>query len=134
MPSRFVRGLFAAAALLCGAAPARAAIFEPLFMVTKVVGEVRIENLSDEEAAAIKLVPERLIVGQPFCLSRVPYAERRKIMMPRLLWSLFDGQRNLLQCVRIHDGEVRTRATPEFIGRVMDSLRYLEKYGYVRLR
>ena len=44
MPSRFVRGLFAAAVLLCGAAPARAAIFEPLFMVTKVVGEVRIEK------------------------------------------------------------------------------------------
>ena len=44
MPSRFLRGALAAAALLCGAAPARAAIFEPLFMVTKVVGEVRIEK------------------------------------------------------------------------------------------
>ena len=44
MPSRFLRGALAAAALLCGAASARAAIFEPLFMVTKVVGEVRIEK------------------------------------------------------------------------------------------
>lgn len=43
MPSRSTRALLAAAILLCGAA-ARAAIFEPLFMVTKVVGEVRIEK------------------------------------------------------------------------------------------
>ena len=41
MPSRVLRGLFAAA-LLCGAVPASAAIFEPLFMVTKAVGDVRI--------------------------------------------------------------------------------------------
>ena len=44
MPSRISRGILAAAALLCGAAAARAAIFEPLFMVTKVVGEVRVER------------------------------------------------------------------------------------------
>ena len=44
MPSRFTLGLFAAATLLCGAAPSRAAIFDPLFMVTKVVGDVRIEK------------------------------------------------------------------------------------------
>ena len=46
MPSRLLRGAFAAAVLLCGAAPAVAAntIFDPLFMVTKVVGEVRIEK------------------------------------------------------------------------------------------
>ena len=100
----------------------------------KKLGEVRPENLSGEEAAALELVPERLVAGQPFCLSRVPYAERRKIMMPRLLWSLFDGRRNLLQCVRIHDGETGGRATPGYIGQVTDSLRYLEKYGYVRLR
>ena len=44
MPSRFLRGARAAAALFCGAASARDAIFEPLFRVTKVVGEVRIEK------------------------------------------------------------------------------------------
>ncbi len=44
MPSRFTSGVLAAAVLLCGAASSRAAIFEPLFMVTKVVGEVRIEK------------------------------------------------------------------------------------------
>ena len=46
MPSRLLRGALAAAALLCGAAPAVAAnaIFEPLFMVTKVVGEARVER------------------------------------------------------------------------------------------
>lgn len=44
MPSRPMRGLLASAVLLCWAAASRAAIFEPLFMVTKVVGEVRIEK------------------------------------------------------------------------------------------
>ena len=44
MPSRLTRGLLAAAVLLCGAASSRAAIFEPLFVVTKVVGEVRVER------------------------------------------------------------------------------------------
>ncbi len=44
MPSRFTHGLLAAAVLLCGAASSRAAIFEPLFVVTKVVGEVRVER------------------------------------------------------------------------------------------
>ena len=46
MPSRLLRCAIAAAALFCGAASAFAAntIFEPLFMVTKVVGEVRIER------------------------------------------------------------------------------------------
>ena len=44
MPSRLSRGLLAVAVLLCGAASSRAAIFEPLFVVTKVVGEVRVER------------------------------------------------------------------------------------------
>ena len=45
MPSRALRGILAAAALLlCGAASAPAAIFEPRFMVTKSVGDVRIEK------------------------------------------------------------------------------------------
>ena len=44
MPSRALRGLFAAAVLLCGAAPSVAALIEPLFMVTKAVGDVRIEK------------------------------------------------------------------------------------------
>lgn len=43
MPFRVLHGLFAAAVLLCGAASS-AAIFEPLFMVTKVVGDVRVEK------------------------------------------------------------------------------------------
>ncbi len=42
MPFQFKRGLLAAAVLLCGAGSSAAAIFEPLFMVTKLAGEVRI--------------------------------------------------------------------------------------------
>jgi hypothetical protein len=46
MPSRSLCGLLASATLLCaaGSAFAGVTIFEPLFMVTKVVGDVRIEK------------------------------------------------------------------------------------------
>lgn len=56
MPSRTLRGLLASAALLCGAAsaPAANAIFEPLFMVTKVVGDVRIEKPNGTQDALRK--------------------------------------------------------------------------------
>lgn len=50
MPFRTLRGLLSAAALLCGAASS-AAIFEPLFMVTKAVGDVRIEKPNGQTEA-----------------------------------------------------------------------------------
>ena len=91
-------------------------------------------GLTPEESAASGTVPEREFVGQPFCQSLVPYAERRRIELPRLLWTLFDGRRDLLECIRTFDGENGSRSTPEFIGNVLAALRFLEKYGYVRLR
>lgn len=86
------------------------------------------------EAAAFQVVPERKFTGQPFCQSLVPYDKRRKIGLPRLLWTLFDGKRDLLECIRIFDGETGKRSTPQFIQNMLDALRFLEKYGYVRLR
>ena len=96
-------------------------------------GPVRNELFGTEENRARNIIPKRLLPGQPCCQSRVPYAERRKIAMPRLLWSLFDGSRDLLTCVRIMDGETGRRTDPAQIMNFIEVLQFLEQYGYVRI-
>lgn len=96
-------------------------------------GQIRHELFSPMERRAHAVVPERLRLGAPFGLSHVPYEERRKTTVSRMLWSLFDGKRDLLTCVRILDGNGNARTLPQQIGKIIDDLRFLEKYGYVRL-
>ncbi|MBO4633284.1 MAG: AAC(3) family N-acetyltransferase [Lentisphaeria bacterium] len=98
------------------------------------IGPVQYERFSTPENRARNLVPRHLVPGQPFCLSRVPYPERTKFVMPRLLWALFDGKRDLLTCIRIMDGEIRTKTSPGQIRDIISGLRFLEKYGYVQVQ
>ena len=98
------------------------------------IGPVQYELFSTMECRAKNIVVERLHPGAPFCLSRVPYKERRKIGFSRLLWALLDGRRDLLTCVRIQDEATGGRTQAGQIGKIIESLRFLEKYGYVRLR
>ena len=95
---------------------------------------VPFERFGTIESRARNIVVQRLLPGAPFCLSRIPYRERRKIDLSRLLWALFDGNRDLLTCIRIEDGETGTRTTQGQIKKQIDCLHYLERYGYVRLR
>ncbi len=99
----------------------------------KRIGPVRTDRFSSIEQAAMDTVPERLVPEAPFSLSRVPYRERRNHLITRPLWALFDGRRNLLDCIRILDHEFGTKASPKRIERCRNDLLYLEKYGYVRL-
>ena len=96
-------------------------------------GPICYELFGTAENRARNIIPKRLLPGQPSGQSQVPYAERKKISMPRLLWSLFDGKRDLLTCVRIMDGETGKRANGAAIKSFIDALHFLEKYGYVRL-
>ena len=96
-------------------------------------GPIRYELFSTAENRARNIIPKRLLPGQPFCQSRVPYAKRKNISMPRLLWSLFDGKRDLLTCIRIMDGETGGRTCPAAIKNIIEALHFLEKYGYVLL-
>ena len=86
------------------------------------------------EYRAMNVVPERLVVGAPFCMSRVPYAERRRVSISRPLWALFDGKRNLLECIRTWDMESGYRTSDASIQAILRDLPYLEKYGYVKLK
>ncbi|MBO4633711.1 MAG: AAC(3) family N-acetyltransferase [Lentisphaeria bacterium] len=94
---------------------------------------VQYNLFSPMECRARNIIAQRVFPGAPFCLSRVPYEERRKIAMPRLLWSLFDGKRDLLTCIRIMDGETGSQTKTGQIKNYIDSLHFLERYGYVQL-
>ena len=98
------------------------------------IGPVGYDRFSAMEYRAINVIPKRLTLGAPFCMSRVPYKERKKVTMPRMLWSLFDGKRDLLTCIRILDGEYKNRTGAGSIKANLDALHYLEKYGYVHLQ
>ncbi|MBR4662615.1 MAG: AAC(3) family N-acetyltransferase [Lentisphaeria bacterium] len=116
-----------------GAAADHIPLLRQYLMLKDKTGPVRYELFSTAENRARNIVPKRLLPGQPFGQSLVPYAERRKIAMPRLLWSLFDGYRDLLTCVRIRDGETGGRTSAAAIKNYIESLHFLEKYGYVRI-
>ena len=100
----------------------------------KQLPDCRISQLQPIQSQAMALIPERLTPGAPFCLCRVPYAEKKSFTMPRLLWALMDGKRDLLACIRLMDAGLGIRSTDAFIQKVVDSVCYLEKYGYLNLR
>ena len=103
------------------------------FRYRKKLKNTGIEGLSRAEIRALNLIPHRLTTGQPFCQCQVPYNERKQICMPRLVWALFDGKRSLLECIRIVDHEEGSRSDSKRIASIIDALRFLEKYGYVRI-
>lgn len=109
------------------------------------------QNLTAAEYKAINLTVTDKLPGNPHSLARVPFAERQpQHRLPPLLWALFDGKRNLLECIRIMDGEnatprqvldtpgekppaVQIRTPDSAITAIIESLKYLEKYGYCKL-
>ena len=95
------------------------------------------DSFSTAEYRAMDLIPERLQSGCPFCLARVPYAERKPVSMLPNLWALFDGKRTLLHCIRLSDAErshICRRTGDTEIRQFIADLKYLETYGYVRLK
>jgi aminoglycoside 3-N-acetyltransferase len=98
------------------------------------IGPVRYELFRTSECKARNIIVQRLHPGAPFCLSRVPYQERRTLGIPRLLWALLDGKRDLLTAIRIFDGETGGRTDPRLIGKYIENLHFLERFGYVRLQ
>ena len=100
----------------------------------KQIGPIRYELFRTLECKARNIIVQRLHPGAPFCLSRVPYQERRTLGIPRLLWALLDGKRDLLTAIRIFDGETKGRTDPRQIGKYIENLHFLERFGYVRLQ
>ena len=67
-------------------------------------------------------------------LARVPAKERRSpFVIPDLLYMLFDGEKTLLECMRLFSFEMDKEFDDDSISKFVEFLRYLEKYGYVSL-
>ena len=87
------------------------------------------QELGAAEYRAFNLVVTAKLMGPPFSLSRVPFAERRKTRL-QPIWSLFDGSRNLLECIRILDADSGGRTSAKDIKRYIEDVRYSSNYGY----
>ena len=72
--------------------------------------------------------------GWPFSLARVPLAERSPVKSLNLtIWSLFDGKRSLLECIRMAEAEKNQRYSDADIAKIVKEVRYAAKYGYAEI-
>lgn len=88
--------------------------------------------LTSEERFAEGLVVRRLGAWCPASQARVPAAER----FPAGWWEVLnwcDGQRTVLDCVRLHAAERLSELAPTDIARLLEYLQKLERYGYVAI-
>lgn len=100
--------------------------------------EKRLATLPDQEFTANEYRALNMIVtpgkfGRPFSLYQIPFEERRPVPFEPDLWALFDGKRNLLECIRLADAELCKRTTDAEIKTIIDDLRYVAKYGYASI-
>ena len=86
---------------------------------------------------AMNIIPVRKEIGKPFSLAKVPFEEKIRLgAVSREMWALFDGKRDLLQCVKMVEQEevYPSPVTNDQIKKMIEELKYLEKYGYVELK
>ena len=104
---------------------------EALKGIPRVAGEPELYGFM---AQAAKLIPARLVPGTLVSLARVPHGERHRVPMEMLVYMLLDGKRTLYEAMKLYEYEMDSRFDDSAYGARIDALRYLEKYGYVRLR
>jgi len=90
-------------------------------------------EFSGAEYHALNLIVTKGGRGLPFSLSPLPPAERRVLHLHPVLWSIFDGKRNLWECIRMADAELGIRTGDEQISAIISDLKLIAKYGYVSL-
>ena len=91
-------------------------------------------EFSATEYKALNMIVSDCGHGWPFSLARVPLAERRPVKKLDLtIWSLFDGKRNLLECIRMAEVEKTTRFSDADIKGIIADVRYSVKYGYAEV-
>ena len=90
-------------------------------------------ELTAAEYHALNLIPVAGPYGRPFSQGAMPKAERRPLLTTRTTWAWFNGQLTLLECIRRADAEAGKVTPPEKIEAILDELKRLEKFGYVKL-
>lgn len=91
-------------------------------------------EFTSAEYKALNLVVKHGPYGLPFSLTRIPMAERHPVGIPRIVWSLIDGKRNLLECIRMSNAEGDNYLSDQDILMLMEQLKYVAKYGYATIR
>ncbi len=105
---------------------------EKLFRQT--VEKIAIKNdFSEMEKKASQITVLRL-KATPFSFADIPFAERKSFRCARLLYALFDGNRNLWEAIRINDWICGKRSDAGAIQQEIENLEYFAKYNYVVLK
>ena len=98
--------------------------------------DAEITPKTESEREAAELIVTRLEPGTPWSLARIPYPEKRRFdgyrMVP-LQYALCNGQRTLLETVRMCEAVSFKRWGDRQLAALIATLRYLESYGYLRL-
>ena len=81
------------------------------------------------------MVVLRLQGGTPWSLAKIPYDERVCFGKPveRLYFTLLDGNRTVFEAIRMTDAMLRRVTPDEDIGKAVEQLRYLARYGYFKI-
>ena len=94
------------------------------------------EELSEIDSQLSHLVVERIIPCCPSSLARIPLTERKSFRVPagRPFFALCDGKRSVLEALLTAEVSLNTRSSQEQHQTLLEYLRYLEHYGYLKLR
>lgn len=92
------------------------------------------EEFSAAEYKALNMIVSDCGHGWPFSLARVPLDKREPVKFLDLtIWSLFDGKRNLLECIRMAEVEKFRPYSEADITAIIKDLRYVAEYGYAKI-
>ncbi len=94
------------------------------------------EELSEIDHKLSRIVVERFIPGCPSSLAQVPHGERKAFKAPagRLFFALCDNRRSVLEALLTAEAALNSRSSQEQHQTLLEYLKYLEKYRYLRLR
>ena len=124
-------GRLASAEKYCGVALDRTALIRAYRNADAGVGGENVFSPAEQAASAV--VPIRL-KATPFSMIDIPREVRKSLRVSRLLYALFDGERTLLEAIRLADWAQGQRTDDEAIRREAELLKYFERYGYIKLR
>lgn len=85
-------------------------------------------------AQAAKLIVSRLEPGTLMSMVKVPHADRQNPVMEDLLYILLDGKRSLYEAMKLYEYEMDVVFPESAYQTRIETLRYLEKYGYVKIQ
>ena len=102
--------------------------------VRTLFADVRRPALSGEALEASQMVVKRLCPNTLMSLAKAPLNDRKMNIIPDTLYILMDGKRSVFDAVKLYEYEFdEDKYTEEKLRKLMDYLRYLEKYGYIEI-